>query len=294
MIISDEDLLLELDKRFKTCKNMLNEQEELSKELVLTNKKLMESEALKTHFISSITNEIINPFASVLGLSRSILLVKKDDWEKAKNMARLIHAEAFSLDFQFRNIFAAANIEAGELFLESSKISISELGNSVVDSFRHEAEKKNIQIELDFNLSDPSFISDNDKLKLIFSNLLSNSIKYNCENGKISIKLESAADFLVFTIRDTGIGISEQNKELIFDRFKRIDDQINSINRGHGLGLSIVKSLVELLGGTIQIQSDSLTGSEFIITIPESESATSIYNFTDENDLSNTGNNEIF
>jgi signal transduction histidine kinase len=294
MIISDEDLLLELDKRFKACKNMLSEQEELSKELVLTNKKLMESEALKTHFISSITNEIINPFSSVLGLSRSILMVKENDWEKARNMARLIHAEAFSLDFQFRNIFAAANIEAGELFLESSKISIAELGNSVVDSFRHEAEKKNIQIELDFDLSDPFFVTDSDKLKLIFSNLLSNSIKYNCDNGKISIRLESSANILVFTISDTGIGISEQNKELIFDRFKRIDDHINSINRGHGLGLSIVKSLVELLGGTIQIDSDSQTGSEFIITIPESESTTSIYNFTDESDLGNTGNNEIF
>jgi signal transduction histidine kinase len=294
MIISDEELLLELDKRFKACKIMLSEQEELSKELVLTNKKLMESEALKTHFISSITNEIINPFSSVLGLARSILIVKKEDWEKAKNMARLIHAEAFSLDFQFRNIFAAANIEAGELFLESSKISITELGNTVVDSFRHEAEKKNIQIVLEYEMSDGSFITDSDKLKLIFSNLLSNSIKYNCDNGKINIKLELAAGFLMLTISDTGIGISEQNKEIIFDRFKRIDDQINSINRGHGLGLSIVKSLVELLGGTIQIRSESGTGSEFIIAIPESESSTSIYNISDVSDLSQISNNEIF
>lgn len=294
MIISDEELLLELDKRFKTCKIMLSEQEELSKELVLTNKKLMESEALKTHFISSITNEIINPFSSVLGLARSILMVRKEDWEKAKNMARLIHAEAFSLDFQFRNIFAAANIEAGELFLESSKISITELGNTVVDSFRHEAEKKNIQIIQDYEISDASFITDSDKLKLIFSNLLSNSIKYNCDNGRIIIKLESATGFLKLTISDTGIGISEKNKEIIFDRFKRIDDQINSINRGHGLGLSIVKSLVELLGGSIQIRSESGTGSEFIITIPESESSTSIYNISDVSDLSQISNNEIF
>jgi signal transduction histidine kinase len=294
MIISDEDLLLELDKRFKECKNMLNEQKELSGELVLANQKLMESEAMKTHFISSITNEIINPFSSILGLSRNILLVKNEDWEKARNMARLIHSEAFSLDFQFRNIFAAANIEAGELFLECAKVNLAELMNNVVDSFRHEADKKNIHISVENNLPSVSFTTDNDKLKLIISNLLSNAIKYNINNGTLIIKLQLSANDLVLSIRDTGIGINSHHKDLIFDRFKRIDDQINSVNRGHGLGLSIVKSLVELLSGSIEVHSESGLGSEFIIVIPESDNCNSLYSITDENDLNNISNNEIF
>lgn len=294
MIISDEDLLLELDKRFKECKNMLNEQKQLSRELVLANQKLMESEAMKTHFISSITNEIINPFSSILGLSRNILLVNKEDWEKARNMARLIHSEAFSLDFQFRNIFAAANIEAGELLPECSKINIEELINDVADSFRHEAEKKNIHIIIENHFPSVTFKTDSDKLKLITANLLSNAIKYNTNNGSLIIKLQLSANDLVLSIRDTGIGINNQHKELIFDRFKRIDEQINSINRGHGLGLSIVKSLVELLSGSIEVKSESGMGSEFIIRIPESDCCNSLYSINDENDLNILCNNEIF
>lgn len=294
MILSDEDLLLELDKRFKECKNMLDEQKKLSRELVLTNKKLMESEALKTHFISSITNEIINPFSSILGLSRNILLVKDENWDKVRNMARLIHSEAFSLDFQFRNIFSAANIEAGELFLECTQINLAELVNSVVDSFRHEADKKNISIIIQNDLTSAYFTTDIDKLKLIISNLVSNAIKYNTDNGSITMNLQISAEDFLFSIKDTGIGINSQHKEIIFDRFKRVDDQINSINRGHGLGLSIVRSLVELLAGSIRVNSEYGLGSEFIIEIPESDSSNSLYCLSDENDMNISSNNEIF
>ena len=294
MIISDEELLLELDRRFKEYKNMLTKQKELSRELVSANKKLMESEALKTHFISSITNEIINPFSSVLGLSRNILQVNKENWEKVKNMVRLIHSEAFNLDFQFRNMFAAANIEAGELIIESANFNLLKLVHAVVDSYKHEAEKKNIQITVNNHLPCETFNSDHDKLKLIVSNLLSNAIRYNNENGKIGVTLEFSNKNLRFSIKDTGIGIIEQNMGIIFDRFKKLHDQINSINCGHGLGLSIVRSLVELLNGSIHVQSETGTGSEFIVIIPESGENTSIYQNTDENDINLIGNNEIF
>jgi signal transduction histidine kinase len=294
MIISDEELLLELDKRFKDCKNMLNKQQALSDELVLANKKLMESEALKTHFISSITNEIINPFASILGLSRNILLIKKENWDKARNMARLIHSEAFCLDFQFRNIFAAANIEAGEILLETDKINLIELIDSVVDSFRPEAEKKSILVKVENNLSNELFTTDFEKFKLIISNLISNAVKYNIEKGTVIIKLESLDNELILSVTDTGIGISSLHNEIIFDRFKRLDDEINSINRGHGLGLSIVKSLLELLDGTINVRSDPGKGSEFVLTIPESICRNSLYGISDGTDFNILNNNEIF
>jgi len=294
MTISDEELLLELDKRFKECKNTLNEQKELGRQLVLANKKLVESEALKTHFISNITNEIINPFASILGLSRNILMVREGDWDKVKNMARLIHSEAFSLDFQFRNIFEAANIEAGEIFIEASGINLSELVNNVVESFRHEAERKNITTEVKENLAGRPFISDPGKISLIISNLLSNAIKYTSENGKITIILDYSGNELIISVIDTGLGINEESREEIFDRFKRLDDQINSINVGHGLGLSIIKSILELLNGSIEFKSEPGKGSEFLVKIPESDSNTSIYNLSGDDRLGLDGNNEIF
>jgi two-component system, OmpR family, phosphate regulon sensor histidine kinase PhoR len=294
MILTDDELLNELDKRFKECKKTLDEQKELTNELVLTNKKLLESEALKSHFISSVTNEIINPFSSVLGLSKSLLMVKNNDWEKVKNMARLIHSEAFGLDFQLRNIFAAAKIEAGEVFLESANVNLTELTNSVVETFKHEADRKGLQVEIDNMLTEKTFVTDDEKLRLIIANLLSNAIKYSLHNEKILISLEYSGNDLVIIVKDNGIGINKKNREEIFDRFKRIDDQISSLNIGQGLGLSIVKSLVELLGGSIQLKSEIDTGAEFIVTIPESERNTNIYDNSGGNELSTIGNNEIF
>jgi len=294
MILTDDELLHELDKRFKECKKTLDEQKQLTEELVLTNKKLVESEALKSHFISSVTNEIINPFSSVLGLSKSLLMVKSHDWEKVKNMARLIHSEAFGLDFQLRNIFAAAKIEAGEVFLETTNVDIPELIGSIVESFGHETERKGIKVEIDNMLSERTFVTDDEKLKLTIANLLSNAIKYSLHNEKIVIFLEYSGKNLVITVKDNGIGINKKNREEIFDRFTRIDDQISSLNIGQGLGLSIVKALVELLGGSIQLKSEIDSGAEFKVTIPESERNTNIYDNSGENDLGTTGNNEVF
>lgn len=115
----DEELLEELKKRFENNTRTIEELRNLTEELKQVNKKLEESEALKSHFISNITNEIINPFTSILGLSKTILAVKKEDWKKVISMVSLIHTEAFNLDFQLKNIFVAAKIEAGEIFPRS-------------------------------------------------------------------------------------------------------------------------------------------------------------------------------
>ncbi len=292
MNISEEQLLMELERRFIEYKNMLREQEELSGELVRANEKLIESETLKTHFISSITNEIVNPFSSILGLSRNLLMIKDIVPAKVYNMIKLIHTEAFSLDFQLRNIFASAKVEAGELYVESSKIDVTELFNNVIKAFRHEADSKSVSLNLKMNISD-LFFTDEEKLKLIFSNLLSNAIKYT-ENGEVNISIDKYEEGILISIKDTGIGISEKDRELIFDRFKRVDDRINSLNRGHGLGLAIVKSLTELLEGSIDLISETDKGAEFRLYIPEAQDSTSIYGLFGADSIEISSQNEVF
>lgn len=293
MILSDEELLYELERKLSEYRNLLVEQKELTGELVSTNRKLVESENLKSHFISNITNEIINPFSSILGLSKSILLVKNKDWDKVINMARMIHSEAFGLDFQLRNIFAAARIEAGDLFIETSEINLSDLINNICETFRNEAERKTIQIESLQNHTVTTFISDEEKLRLIIANLLSNAIKYSLHNEKIVMISEFSGKDFIIKINDNGIGIGKSDRDEIFDRFKRIDDQISSLNIGQGLGLSIVKSLVELLGGSIQVRSEPNIGTEFIVSVPQSEMKTSLYDISGASDLTGS-NNELF
>ncbi len=251
---------------------------QLTDELKQVNKKLEESESLKSHFVSNITNEIINPFTSIIGLSKSILSVKKEDWKRVITMVAMIHSEAFNLDFQLRNIFVAAKIEAGEISAEISKVNVNQVVRNVIDQFSIESKKKNIQVELINNLPVGSqgayFYSDAEKIKTIVCNLLSNAIKFSYNDGSVSVEISEADESLVIRVKDHGTGISEGNQKVIFDRFKRVDSGINSINRGHGLGLSVIKALLDILDGKIKISSEKEKGAEFIITIPSADSET--------------------
>lgn len=287
--ITDEELLEELKKRFSENKKSLEELTTLNNELLQVNKKLEESEALKSHFISNITNEIINPFTSILGLAKNILEVKKEDWKRVISMVALIHTEAFNLDFQLRNIFVAAKLEAGEIAPEITNIDLQNLVKNVVHSFRIEANKKQIRFETDFDesiISSKHIKTDAEKLKLILSNLLSNAVKFSYEDDRIDIKCSKKDNNIIIIVEDYGVGISETNQKIIFDRFKRIDSGINSVNRGHGLGLSINKALIDLLNGKIEINSQIGKGARFTVIIPEAES--------DPDGFASDGNEFIF
>lgn len=271
---TNKELIEEL--RICTRKNTLalKEIKILNEKLKNVNRKLEESEALKSHFISNITNEIVNPFASILGLSTSILSVKKENWQKVFSMVALIHNEAFSLDFQLKNVFAAAKIEAGEVSPEIGKVDIQNLVKSVTESFSIEAQKKRVSFELIFDFPKGKellfyFKTDPEKLKLILSNLLTNAVKFSFDGGLVTIKIAYEIQELFISIHNKGVDIPDDYQQLIFDRFERIDPTITSINRGHGLGLSIIKSLLDLLGGDINFQSDKERGTTFIVNIPE-------------------------
>jgi signal transduction histidine kinase len=290
-IITDEFLLNELRKRFQEKEKAIGELESMTEELKNVNTKLKESEQLKSHFIANINNEIINPFASVLGLSRSILDVKANDWEKVKYMAKLIFVEAHNLDFQLKNIFAAAEIEAGRVYPQISNVNVVQVVRGVVDDFENDLNSKRLTVDIinQTGLADKGtffFKTDAEKFKLIISNLISNAIKFS-KGTTIEVSVSTEEKDLVVAIKDYGIGISDNNKKLIFDRFTRLDAGINSINRGHGLGLSVVKAFIDLFDGDIKIESQLGKGSTFTIVIPEPDGSQHIDGYSSEG-------NEIF
>ncbi|MFO7658553.1 MAG: HAMP domain-containing sensor histidine kinase [Bacteroidales bacterium] len=274
--LSDEDLINELKKRFEENKKNLDELTRLNKILTKVNNKLSEAEAMKSHFISNISNEIINPFTSILALSKTILESGKESWKKVISMVALIHTETFNLDFQFANIFAAAKLEAGEISPEISKIDIFSLIKDVIDSFKYEAKRKKLKIlindEPDSKIQEEMFfISDFQKIKLILANLLSNAVNFSFTEGKIELECKREDSMLVLSVQDYGQGISPEHHEIIFDRFQKLDSGINSFNRGHGLGLSVIKAFVDLLGGEISLKSLPGMGAKFIVVLPESQ-----------------------
>lgn len=271
--LSDKELINELKRRFDENKQSVKQLKELNNKLKIVNKKLEESEALKSHFISNISNEIVNPFTSIITLSKSILTVKKEDWKKVISMVALIHSEAFNLDFQLRNIFMAAKIEAGEMCPESVNTDLKAMLQSIIESFRVEALKKEVHINLDFQTerANHQFNTDPEKVRTIIINILANAVKFSYHKRNVDIKCQLNTEDAAISVQDYGTGISKENQKIIFDRFRRVDSGINSVNRGHGLGLSVSKALIDMLNGNIEIESEEEKGARFTLHIPELE-----------------------
>jgi len=130
---------------------------------------------------------------------------------------------------------------------------------------------------------------------LVISNLLSNSIKFSHSNGKIEIRCKLLDDgSLKLTVKDYGIGISAEHQQIIFDRFKRVDSGIHSLNRGHGLGLSINKAIVDMLDGIIEVESKIQQGTLFTVIIPTPKTTNQSEDFAIDGTEIFFGENEIF
>jgi signal transduction histidine kinase len=272
----------EIESELENCRMQLSklekENEELVRSLSEVNEKLHDSERLKGHFISNISNEIVNPFTSVLALAENIKRLKEGEIPMAHQMAELIFDEAFHLDFQLKNIFAAALIEAGKEQVKCSVINLNELNHQISEYFRQQLDKKRIQLSISFSNESSdgdqiSFTSDREKLDIILKNLISNSIKYSPEDSVVELKYFMGKKELHFEVSDQGKGINPEDRKIIFDRFKQLDEKINSINTGHGLGLSIVQAYAEMLGGKVRLNDNFDKGVNVMVIIPESAEA---------------------
>ena len=268
--IDDNNIIRELENRFNQNKKTLLELQELTSQLKAVNKKLEESESLKSHFISNIRNEIINPFTSIINLSKQIVSLKGNDLNKAAFLAENIFSEAFDLDFQLKNIFAAAEIEAGEAFPQVYLVNSTSLIQNILDLNESRLKSKKLNVVFNNTIDkDFTFKTDPEKLNLIISNIFNNAINFSKESNTIEVKAEIINNQLAIKVKDNGIGIDSEQQKIIFDRFKRIDNCINTLNKGHGLGLSVAYAFVDVLNGTIEVESELNVGSEFTITIPK-------------------------
>lgn len=249
----------------------LNEQ--LTSELFEVNQRLKESETFKSHFISNVTNEILNPFSSILALSENIRNLGKADMDQAKKMAGLIHQEAFQLDFQLKNIFAAAMIESGLDDLMPVSVNLIDLVRQAIRFFDCETERKQLEIDLTIESHDQkllkAFVTDEPKLELIVKNLLSNAIKFSPQKGKIQVLAGMKNQKFILKICDFGKGIPQEEYKIIFNRFKQLDQSIHSFNTGQGLGLSVVKAYLLAFNGNIELENPEKGGLKVTIELPE-------------------------
>lgn len=250
-----------------------SENRQLLEQVELLNRKLVESEEFKSHFLSNVTNEIVNPFASVIGLSEQIMKLNQKECSQAVALAAHIYEEAASLDFQLRNIFVAARLEAGEEMPEPSRINLNELLEKVTGKTKHQAARKQISFTVDTDDACHTFVSDEKKLELIILNLLYNAVNFTDEGKNVQLRLECQPDTLVVQVRDEGIGMTEEEKKRIFDRFHRANPRIQSVSPGSGLGLAVVEGLLFLLEGKIEVDTAPGKGTTVKVTVPQMDPA---------------------
>ncbi|MBF0141921.1 MAG: HAMP domain-containing histidine kinase [Magnetococcales bacterium] len=271
--LSDDELIAELKKRFDHTKQALYDVKMITRKLEEVNKKLEASEQVKSNFVSHMKNEINNPLSSILGLSQQLISGIGNDPELVSSVARMIHSEAFGLDFQLRNIFAAAELESGETDLHVSIVEVDTLVRETVELFSHLMEDKSLSVSVNFDSLAEGvpllFKTDSEKLQLVLANLISNAVEFNNEGGEVVISVMVADSALTISVKDSGIGISTDQIHRIFDRFHQLESGRRKSHKGHGLGLSITKAISDLMEGIVAVDCSGGQGCTFTVTIPE-------------------------
>jgi signal transduction histidine kinase len=272
--IDDNLLIGELKKRLNENKRALKDLRSMTEKLEAVNMKLRESEALKSNFLSNIRNEINNPLTAIIGLSEQIASGVIEP-EKAAEVSRMIFHEAFDLDFQLRNIFMAAELEAGDASINPARVDIYSFITRIIAYINHKAEEKELDIELICDIEGckekpAMFTADPEKLQIVFVNLLANAIEFSLKGKEIIVRVWKEEDRLFLSVEDKGVGIETNMQKDIFDRFKQISSGIRKQHKGHGLGLCIVKSLLDLMDGNVKLSSVVGKGTTFTISLSES------------------------
>lgn len=275
--LSNDELFAELKFRFELNRSALSELQSVSRELENLNRKLQASEAMKGHFLSNIRNEINNPLTSISGLARH-LMTGRCPPEQVPEIAGMIYSEAFDLDFQLRNIFVAAELEAGETSPEFANVEIQVLLKNTVELLSRHLAIKEITVTESVSSSTNSllFISDAQMLQLMLINLLMNALEFSPIGGIVRVEVQISSLGMKISVKDHGSGIDPADQGKIFDRFVQMENGTTRTHRGHGLGLSITRALVELLGGEVTVESARGAGARFLLDIPAPQLATPV------------------
>jgi two-component system phosphate regulon sensor histidine kinase PhoR len=232
-------------------------------------------ERMRSEFVANVSHELKTPIAAVKGFAETLLAGALNDKETAKSFLQIIFDESERLNRLIGDILELSKIESRRIPLQFSPVHLQTLIGNCLNVMNSEAEKKSIDLEMQVD-EDFYIEGDEDRLRQILINLLSNGINYTSEGGKVKVRVDSPHggntnyenEMIRMTITDTGIGIPKKDLPRIFERFYRVDKARSRSSGGTGLGLSIVKHLVEMHNGTIRVESEVGMGSKFIIELP--------------------------
>jgi signal transduction histidine kinase len=239
------------------------ELEETTNELSNANKRLQELDQLKNEFISNVTHELRTPLTSIRSIA-GILQNYEVTNEEKKTFYSLIEKESKRVTDLVNQVLDLRKLEFDKnIRLQSINLSsiLDEVALGMQESMGHRT--------FTYPENSPSFKGDPSIMKQVIINLVSNAIKFTANDGSIRIRIVEELDVVILEIEDNGIGISSKDQPLIFERFYQVKSDDHHKTQGSGLGLAITKSLIEKLGGVIQLESQLGKGSIFTITLPK-------------------------
>jgi signal transduction histidine kinase len=234
--------------------------------------RLYEMNRLKDDFLANMSHELRTPLNSIIGFSEVLQSIDSLN-DKQKRYAVNIQRSGRVLLEMINDILDLAKMEAGKMEVRPSEFRIDTLVQTQCDMVRALAEDKNIDLVVHVNRSLPQVYQDQSKVQQILTNLLSNAIKFTPEGGRIEVSADHDQGNLVLTVSDTGVGIAEEDQDIIFEKFRQSnsvlgEDGLTREYAGTGLGLSILKELCKLLRGEITFESELGQGSTFRVVMP--------------------------
>ncbi|MCX6153833.1 MAG: PAS domain S-box protein [Candidatus Kapabacteria bacterium] len=224
---------------------------------------------LKTNFLANMSHELRTPMSGIMGLSS--LLVEPTDLEDVKELGGFIHSSSKRLMETLNLILDLSSIEAGELKLYNEEFDLLDEIKKSIDIIKMNADQKKLYLSLNCRFKECLIESDVKYICSILNNLINNAVKFTNSGGvTVSLDIETKGNdnFAAIEIKDTGIGIAEEDLEMIFEEFRQVSEGIGRNFEGNGLGLSLVKKYVELLKGTVSVESKLGEGSSFIVRLP--------------------------
>ena len=230
-----------------------------------------EIEKMQQEFFANISHELRTPLNLIFGSLQLIKSVEKEVLEKRNSLNKyidIIDQNSKRLLKLVDNLIDSTRMKCGYYEYNPKNYDIVSFVENISMSVADFAKQNNIDLIFDTDVEEKIMAFDLEKLERIMLNLLSNSIKYNKAQGQIEVLLNDCNDTFVIRVKDTGVGIPSDKLMYIFERFRQVENRFNKSTEGSGIGLSLVKDLIEIQGGTIEVKSELGVGSEFIIKLP--------------------------
>lgn len=234
-----------------------------------SNRKLVELDQVKSRFFANVSHELRTPLTLLLGPLETLLRHAGSTFDPdTRELLATMQANGMRLLKLINDLLDLVRMEYGQMKVKREPLAVENFIRGLVNAVRKTAEDRAIKIETAFDECVGSVLADSDKLEKTLLNLLFNALKFTPGGGRVHVKVGRQDGELVFQVKDTGVGISEQKLPFIFDRFWQADTSSQRNYQGVGIGLALVKELVEVQGGRVTVTSQVGQGTEFTVHLP--------------------------